>query len=187
MQPPGRGLAGGIVALALLSPVTAAAPAPPAEPEDFVRLYVRTLLGGDRAALAALMHDDALAELKDGFARILHADAAGDLAQSIFRVTGPSEFLELPAAEVHACYMRFHLPDDAEAAELLRGVDVAVRHVEPTDRPGTVAARYRMSFPAAYDVASLEETLHLRRQRGEWRALLKPGTLQMLESLFLSG
>lgn len=171
---------GGLLLLAAC--VLPAAAAAQETPEQVVRRYYDTFRGGDFAANAAIMHPDALEELKTtllGFAGIPGATEEEGFTE-MFGVRTLEEMRALPPAVLFERMLRSQLENE-EMRQILAGTQVDVLgHVMEGDTTAHVVYRMQMSF--AGQSVNQVQVVPLKRADGEWRVLLTGSLAGMMSS-----
>ena len=152
-------------------------------PEQVVQRYYETFRGGDFAANAAIMHPDALEELKTtlvGFAEIPGATEEEGFTE-MFGVRTLEEMRALPPAALFERMLRSQL-DSEEMRGILAGTEIAVLgHVMEGDTTAHVVYRMRMSF--AQQTMDQVQVMPLKRAGGQWRVLLTGSLAGMMGSI----
>jgi hypothetical protein len=151
-------------------------------PETVVQRYYETFRAGDFAANAALMHPEALEELKTtltGMAAL--PGATEDLEfREMFGVSSIEEMGALPAAVLFERVLRNQL--EGEMRAILATTEISILgHVMEGDTTAHVVYRMRMNFGGQ----SLDQVqvMPLQRANGEWRVLLTGSLAGMMSSM----
>ena len=151
-------------------------------PEAVAQRYYETFRSGDFAANAALMHPEALEELKTtltGLAAL--PGATEDLEfREMFGVSSVEEMRALPAPVLFERVLRNQL--EGEMRAILATTDITILgHVMEGDTTAHVVYRMRMNFGGQ----SLDQVqvIPLRRADGEWRVLLTGSLAGMMNAM----
>ncbi len=154
-------------------------------PEQVAERYFQTLRTGDYAGNVALMHPEALNELKEtmqGLVALAGAEADGDSTfQRMFGVPNAAGFNQLTAAQVFERMLRSQL-DDPDMREILNGSQtVVLGHVMEGDTVAHVVYRMRMSV-GEMEMDQVQVT-PLKRADGQWRVLLTGSLAGMMNAM----
>lgn len=168
-------------ALALL----AFAPALAAQetPEQVLQRYYDTFRAGDYAANAALMHPDALEDMREMLLGLTAAPGATDDPefQEMFGVRTADELRALPQTELFARMLRSQL-DNPDMREILGNAQVTVLgHVMEGDSTAHVVYRMKMNFQGIE--MDQVQVAPLRRAEGQWRVLLTGNLAGMMGAM----
>ena len=87
--------------LALAALLLALPAAAQSTPEAAAREYVRAFQAGQWDQAAAVMHPDALAQLKGFFSTLAEADSSGQVLGPLLGVGRPAEFQQLTGAQIY--------------------------------------------------------------------------------------
>lgn len=171
---------------ALLAMVLAMAPGLAAQetPEQVVQRYYDTFRTGDYAANAALMHPEALEQMKETLTGLAAMPGATEDAafREMFGVASIQELRALPAATLFERMLRSQL-DDPDMRQILSGAQVTVLgHVMEGDTTAHVVYRMRMSFGGGMEMDQVQ-VAPLKRAEGEWRVLLAGSLAGMMGSM----
>ncbi|HEX6373995.1 MAG TPA: hypothetical protein VF006_34015 [Longimicrobium sp.] len=151
-------------------------------PEAVVQRYYETFKNGDFAGNAALMHPDALEELKTtltGMAAL--PGATEDLEfREMFGVSSIEEMRALPAPVLFERVLRNQL--EGEMRAILASTQVTILgHVMEGDTTAHVVYRMRMDFGG--QTLDQVQVIPLERASGEWRVLLTGSLAGMMGSM----
>lgn len=177
---PTRILRGALLLLAACAlPSRAAAQA---TPEAVVQRYYETFRAGDFAANAALMHPEALEELKTTLTGMAALPGATEDAEfrEMFGVSSIEEMRALSAAVLFERVLRNQL--EGEMRAILASTEIGILgHVMEGDTTAHVVYRMRMNFGGQ----SLDQVqvMPLQRAGGEWRVLLTGSLAGMMSSM----
>lgn len=177
---PTRILRGALLLVAACAlPVRAAAQE---TPEAVVQRYYETFRSGEFAANAALMHPEALEELKTTLTGMAALPGATENAEfrEMFGVSSIEEMQALPAPVLFERVLRNQL--EGEMRAILATTEVSILgHVMEGDTTAHVVYRMRMNFGGQ----SLDQVqvMPLRRANGEWRVLLTGSLAGMMNSM----
>jgi hypothetical protein len=180
MMTPTRILRGALLLLAVCAlPSRAAAQD---TPEAVVQRYYETFRAGDFAANAALMHPEALEELKTTLTGMAALPGATEDAEfrEMFGVSSIEEMRALPAAVLFERVLRNQL--EGEMRAILASTQITILgHVMEGDTTAHVVYRMRMDFGGQ----SLDQVqvMPLQRAGGEWRVLLTGSLAGMMNSM----
>lgn len=149
-----------------------AGPAQTAEtPEQVTDRFISAMRAADWNGMAALMHQNALKELRQFLAALLEAPDAGQMRQQLLGVTTVQQAQALSDTAVFAALMRM-TTQDADVAELLKSAKVQVLgHVN--EGPDTVHVVYRMAMTINGIPITKMDVMSLARSPVGWRGLLK--------------
>lgn len=151
-------------------------------PEAVVQRYYETFRAGDFAANAALMHPEALEELKTTLTGMAALPGATEDAEfrEMFGVSSIEEMRALPAAVLFERVLRNQLEGEMRAILASTGVTI-LGHVMEGDTTAHVVYRMRMDFGGQ----SLDQVqvMPLQRAGGEWRVLLTGSLAGMMSSM----
>lgn len=168
---------------ALLALCALAAPAAAQEtPEAVVQRYYDTFRSGDFAANAALMHPDALEELKTTLTGLAALPGATEDAEfrEMFGVSSVEEMRALAAPVLFERVLRNQL--EGEMRAMLATTDVTILgHVMEGDSTAHVVYRMRMNF--GRQTLDQVQVMPLQRAAGEWRVLLTGSLAGMMNSM----
>lgn len=169
-----------VLAAALL----AAAPRLAAQdtPEQVVARYFDTFRTGDYAGNVALMHPEALEELKETMAGLVALAGTEDEGfREMFGVASMEEFNRLTSAQLFERMLRSQL-DQPEMRELLSGAQtVVLGHVMEGDTTAHVV--YRMRMGVGDVTVDQVQVAPLKRAGGEWRVLLTGSFAGMMNAV----
>lgn len=155
-------------------------------PEQVAGRYFQTLRTGDYAANVALMHPEALDELKEmmeGLVALAGAAAAEDDStfQRMFGVASAAEFNQLSPAQVFERMLRSQLENEDMREVLSSSQTTILGHVMEGDSVAHVVYRMRMSF-GEMDMDQVQVT-PLKRADGQWRVLLTGSLAGMMNAI----
>lgn len=151
-------------------------------PEAVAQRYYETFRNGDFAGNAALMHPDALEELKTTLTGLAAMPGATEDAEfrEMFGVSTIEELRALPAPVLFERVLRNQL--EGEMRAILASTEVTVLgHVMEGDSTAHVVYRMRMNFGGQ----SLDQVqvMPLQRAGGQWRVLLTGSLAGMMNSM----
>lgn len=151
---------------------TGPAPAQTAEtPEQVTERFVAAMRAADWNGMAALMHQNALKEMRQLLAGVFEAPNGGPIRQQLLGVTTVPQAQALSDTAVFAALMRT-TTQDADVAELLRSAKVQVLgHVN--EGADTVHVVYRMAMTINGIPITKMDVMSLARSPVGWRGLLK--------------
>lgn len=157
-------------------------------PEQVAGRYFETLRTGDYAANVALMHPEALDELREmmqGLVALAGTAAAEEEVDSTFQqmfgVPDAAAFNQLSAAQVFERMLRSQL-ENPDMREILSGSQTTILgHVMEGDSVAHVVYRMRMSF-GEMDMDQVQVT-PLKRADGQWRVLLTGSLAGMMNAV----
>ena len=151
---------------------TGPAPAQTAEtPEQVTERFVAAMRAADWNGMAALMHQNALKEMRQLLAGVFEAPNGGPIRQQLLGVTTVPQAQALSDTAVFAALMRT-TTQDADVAELLRSARVQVLgHVN--EGADTVHVVYRMAMTINGIPITKMDVMSLARSPVGWRGLLK--------------
>jgi len=173
------------MAVVLLTALTARAPqaqATPAQtgpaqaqtvetPEQVTERFVAAMRAADWNGMAALMHQNALKEMRQLLSGVFEAPNGAQIRQQLLGVTTVQQAQALSDTAVFASLMRM-TTQDADVAELLRSAKVQVLgHVN--EGADTVHVVYRMAMTINGIPITKMDVMSLARSPVGWRGLLK--------------
>ena len=173
------------MAVVLLTALTARAPqaqATPAQtgpaqaqtvetPEQVTERFVAAMRAADWNGMAALMHQNALKEMRQLLSGVFEAPNGAQIRQQLLGVTTVQQAQALSDTAVFASLMRM-TTQDADVAELLRSAKVEVLgHVN--EGADTVHVVYRMAMTINGIPITKMDVMSLARSPVGWRGLLK--------------
>ena len=173
------------MAVVLLTALTARAPqaqATPAQtgpaqaqtvetPEQVTERFVAAMRAADWNGMAALMHQNALKEMRQLLSGVFEAPNGAQIRQQLLGVTTVQQAQALSDTTVFASLMRM-TTQDADVAELLRSAKVQVLgHVN--EGADTVHVVYRMAMTINGIPITKMDVMSLARSPVGWRGLLK--------------
>ncbi len=156
--------------------LAAAAPALPAQgaaatPEAFANRYFATLVAGDFAGNAALMHPSALAAMRKFVTAIGTGDSTGRALEQVLGVTDKRTIAALSDVALYERFVRTTL--GAEPGVLAAMQSARVEVVGHVDEGADVThIVYRMTMKLGDLQSKKTDVLTLKRDGKEWRALL---------------
>src|SRR5213594_2183319 len=166
-----------LVALTARAPLAQAipaqtAPAQTAEtPEQVTERFVAAMRAADWNGMAALMHQNALKEMRQLLAGVFESPNGGPIRQQLLGVTTVQQAQALSDTAVFAALMRT-TTQDADVAELLKSAKVKVLgHVN--EGSDTVHVVYRMAMTINGIPITKMDVMSLARSPVGWRGLLK--------------
>jgi len=168
---------------ALLLLAFAPALAAQATPEQVVQRYFDSFRTGDYAANVALMHPEALNDMKETLSGLVAIPGATDEPQfrEMFGVSTVEEFNRLTPAALFAAVLRSQL-EDPEMRQILGSAQTEVLgHVMEGDSVAHVVYRMRMSMGEMQ--VNQVQVAPLKRADGEWRVLLTGSLAGMMGNL----
>ncbi len=151
---------------------TQTAPTQNAEtPEQVTERFITAMRAADWQGMAALMHPNALKEMRQLLAGVFEAPNGGPMRQQLLGVTTVQQAKALSDTAVFASLMRM-TTQDADVAELLRTAKVQVLgHVN--EGADTVHVVYRMAMTVNGIPITRMDVMSLARSPVGWRGLLK--------------
>lgn len=170
---------------AMVAAVLAAVPGLAAQdtPEQVVQRYFETFRTGDYAGNAALMHPEALEEMKEtmtGLTAIAGATEEPEFEQ-MFGVKTAEELRALPAATMFERMLRSQLQDE-DMRQVLQGMQISILgHVLEGDSTAHVVYRMRMSVMGMN--MDQVQVAPLKRAEGQWRVLLTGSLAGMMNAM----
>jgi ketosteroid isomerase-like protein len=173
-----RALPGLVAALLALAPSLAAQDTP----EQVVARYFDTFRSGDYAGNVALMHPDALDELKETMGGLVAlAGTEDEEFREMFGVASMEEFNRLSSAQMFERMLRWQL-DQPEMRELLSSArTVVLGHVMEGDTTAHVV--YRMRMGVGELTVDQVQVAPVKRAGGEWRVLLTGSFAGMINAV----
>ena len=166
-----------LVALPTRAPQAQATKAPttPAQsaetPEQITDRFIAAMRAADWNGMAALMHQNALKEMRQLLAGVFEAPNAGQFRQQLLGVSTVQQAQALSDTAVFAALMRMST-QDADVAELLKTAKVQVLgHVN--EGADTVHVVYRMAMTINGIPITKMDVMSLARSPVGWRSLLK--------------
>ena len=175
-----RALPVAVTAVLALAPALAAQETP----EQVVQRYYETFRTGDYAGNAALMHPDALEQMKETLTGMAAMPGATEDEgfREMFGVSSIEELRALPAAILFERVLRSQL-DDPDMRQVLASSQVTVLgHVMEGDTTAHVVYRMRMTFGPGMEMDQVQ-VAPLKRADGEWRVLLAGSLAGMMGSV----
>lgn len=168
----------------LLAALLALAPRLAAQdtPEQVVARYFETFRTGDYAANVALMHPEALDEVRETMSGLVALAGSGDeQLREMFGVSSAAEFNQLTSAQMFERMLRWQL-DQPEMRELLSTAQTTVLgHVPEGDSVAHVVYRMRMRVG---DVnVDQVQVAPVKRADGRWRVLLTGSLAGMMNAV----
>jgi hypothetical protein len=174
---------GRILWIALLGVALAAAPAAAQQtPEGAAREYLRLFQAGDWRQAAALMHPDALEELKGFFSLVAEGDSAGVVLGPMFGVSGAAEFRALTAQEVYARVLGTVSRSAPQLVPAMRGMQAEVLG-SVNEGPEVAHVVYRLSVTLDGVTSTKVQVLSFRRSGDRWMGLLSGDLRALAESI----
>lgn len=168
----------------LAAALLAAAPGLAAQdtPEQVVARYFETFRMGDYAGNVALMHPEALEELKETMGGLVAlAGTEDEEFREMFGVSSLEEFNRLTSAQLFERMLRWQL-DQPDMRELLSSAQaVVLGHVMEGDTTAHVVYRMRMGLgELSIDQVQVAP---VKRAGGEWRVLLTGSFAGMMNAV----
>jgi hypothetical protein len=172
---------------ALVAALLMAAPGVAAQqtPEQVVEAYFRSFITADYAANVALMHPEALEDMKETMSGLAALPGAADEPEfrEMFGVNSLEEFNRLTPAALFERVLRSQL-EQPEMREILSGAQVTVLgHVMEGDSMAHVVYRMRMSLSAMDMNLDQVQVAPVKRHDGEWRVLLTGSFAGMMNAV----
>lgn len=148
---------------------------PPAQtaetPEQVTERFIAAMRAADWNGMAALMHQNALKEMRQFLGALLEAPDAGQMRQQLLGVSTVQQAQALSDTAVFAALMRT-TTQEADVAELMKTAKVQVLgHVN--EGPDTVHVVYRMALTINGIPITKMDVMSLARSPVGWRGLLK--------------
>ena len=164
-----------LVALTARSPQAQAVPVAPAQtaetPEQVTDRFIAAMRATDWQGMAALMHQNALKEMRQLLAGVFEAPNAGEIRQQLLGVTTVQQAKAMSDTAIFAALMRL-TTQDADVAALLKSAKVQVLgHVN--EGPDTAHVVYRMAMTINGIPITKMDVMSLARSPVGWRGLLK--------------
>ena len=153
-------------------------------PEQVVQRYYASFFTGDYAGGAALMHPEALDQLKETMVGLAAMPGATEDPEfrEMFDVGTVAEFQALSPATVFERLLRAQL-DEPDMREILSTAQVTVLgHVMEGDTTAHVLYRMRMTLGEAMEMDQVQ-VAPLKRANGEWRVLLTGSLAGMMSGM----
>ncbi|HEU4642497.1 MAG TPA: hypothetical protein VFS44_08590 [Gemmatimonadaceae bacterium] len=140
-------------------------------PEAFAQRYIATLTSGDYAANAKLMHPAALASIRRFVTVLGEKDPSGSALKQLLDVPDTSAVRTLTDEQLYERFLRRTMGAQAELAAAMRSAKVDVLgHVDEGTDMTHVLYRLRLEIDGV-EMRKVD-VLTLKRDRGEWRAML---------------
>ncbi len=155
-------------------------------PEQVVSRYFDTFRTGDYAGNVALMHPQALEEVRETMQGLVALAGTRDSTfQATFGVSSEAEFNRLGAAQLFERMLRAQLenPDMREVLSTAR--TTVLGHVMEGDTLAHVVYRMRMSV-GAMDVDQVQ-VAPVKRSDGQWRVMLTGSLAGMMNAVPRAG
>ncbi|MBW3573075.1 MAG: hypothetical protein KY467_18415 [Gemmatimonadetes bacterium] len=151
-------------------------------PEAVVQRYYDTFRSGDFAGNAALMHPEALEELKTTLTGLAALPGATEELEfrEMFGVSSVEQMRALPAPVLFERVLRNQLEGEMRAILATAEVDI-LGHVMEGDTTAHVVYRMRMNFGGQW--LDQVQVIPLRRAGGDWRVLLTGSLAGMMNSV----
>jgi predicted RNase H-like nuclease len=151
-------------------------------PEQVVQRYFDTFRAGDYEGNVALMHPEALDEVKETMQGLVALAGTDDPTfREMFGVGSAEEFNRLTSAQLFERMLRSQL-EDSQMRELLSTAQITVLgHVMEGDSTAHVVYRMRMSV-GEMNVDQVQ-VAPLRRAGGQWRVLLTGSLAGMMNAV----
>jgi len=170
---------------AMAAAVMALAPGLAAQdtPEQVVQRYFDTFRAGDYAGNAALMHPEALEEMKKTMAGLAAFPGAMEEPEfgEMFGVSTLEELNALPAATLFERMLRSQLQDE-DMRQILEGMQISVLgHVAEGDTMAHVV--YRMQMSMGPMEMNQVQVAPIKRADGQWRVLLTGSLAGMMNAV----
>jgi hypothetical protein len=140
-------------------------------PESVAASYMAAMRAGDWARCAALMHPDALTQLRRIFTPIVAADESGQVLRQIFNVQNNNEFAQLSDAVLFERVMRAVSARSPETSAGFTNATMTIIGSVP-ESPDMSHVVYRMEIPVEGVTVTTLSVMSLRRHGATWRALL---------------
>ncbi|MGH7531461.1 MAG: hypothetical protein ACREMN_13855 [Gemmatimonadales bacterium] len=145
---------------------------PTETPEQVANRFVDAMRASDWNGMAALMHADALREMRGLFTPLIEAPDAGPLRQQLLGVGTVDEAKQLSDTAVFAALMRTLMQQEAGLAEVLRTATVQmIGHID--EGADTTHVVYRMAMTIEGIALTQMDVMSLSRSPVGWRGLLK--------------
>ncbi len=151
-------------------------------PEAVAQRYYETFRSGDFAGNAALMHPDALEELKTTLTGMAALPGATEDVEfrEMFGVSTLEELRALPAPVLFERVLRNQLEGEMRAILATTEINI-LGHVMEGDTTAHVVYRMRMNFGGQR--LDQVQVMPLQRAQGEWRVLLTGSLAGMMSSM----
>jgi hypothetical protein len=151
-------------------------------PEAAAEQYLAAMKAGDWQRTAALMHPEALAELKGVFSLVAIADSTGVVVGPMFGVPNATEFEALSPQEVYARVLGSVSRRAPQLITAMRGVQIQVLG-SVREGPETAHVVYRLNMSADGVPSSRIDIISFRRSGDRWLGLLSGDLRSMAESI----
>ena len=140
-------------------------------PEAFAARYVEALRNQRWGDAAALMHPEALAELRALFAPIMEHPEGAEVGRQMFGVADSAEFARTSDVALFESFLRTVAEGSPEFATAMTGATTQfLGHVD--EGPNLTHVVFRLTMAVEKLSISKLDVMSLRRLGGEWRAVL---------------
>ena len=154
-------------------------------PESVAKAYLAAMQSADWAKCASLMHPEALAELKNGFAAVVNADKSGDAAATIFRLKSAAEYSQLGDAAVFERVMDFITGSSPDVKTILASsTNTILGKVD--EAPDLAHVVFRSRTKVGDEEINEVDMMSFKKQGSTWRALLTSDLQEMLDQFMES-
>jgi hypothetical protein len=144
----------------------------PGTPEAFALQYFNAVRKSDWAGASALMHPDALAQMKSLFRPVVAGDRQMQVATTLFGVKDVMEFDKATGAQLFARLMQNTLQASPEVKPLLANSSAEMLGHVNEDKAALVHVVYRLTVSMEGATLAKVETLPVKRLGTQWRAML---------------
>jgi hypothetical protein len=178
----GLGLALGAARPAAAQPQSSAEKPSAGSPEAFAERYVKALREERWGDAAAMMHPEALAELRAMFAPIVTHPEGGQVGREVFGLSDPAAFASTSDTALFAGLLRTVTGESPEFVAVMKNARATwVGHVDEGADVTHVVYRLHMAYEGI--AITKLDVMSLKRSRGEWRAVLKGDVRGIAEAL----
>jgi len=170
----------GLSAIGLLLTSTGATAQIGSTPESTALAYMEASRQGDWQAAAALMHPDALRDVRDFVETLLQMPEGAALSDLLFEGKSSDAVAVLPDADYFAAFLALAMSEVA-MEELMSSAESAI--VGTVMEGDTAHLVVRITMSADGFAFSQMEVQSFRRHEGQWRALLQGDLSTMIAGL----
>ncbi|HEU0013273.1 MAG TPA: nuclear transport factor 2 family protein [Longimicrobium sp.] len=152
-------------------------------PERVVQRYYEAIKAGDYAATAAMMHPEALDQIKTMFTSMAaaFADQDPDEMEQFLGVRTAADLEKLPAQEVFARMLKSTVGAQEELRQVLATAEVTVLGSVPEGETSHVLYRNKMSMMGME--MNQVQVASVKRHEGQWKVLLTADLSGMMGAL----
>ncbi|MGH7586861.1 MAG: hypothetical protein ACREMH_11480 [Gemmatimonadales bacterium] len=160
----------------------AAAHPPAGSPEAFGEHYVQALREERWSDAAAMMHPEALAELRAMFAPIVTHPQGGEVSREVFGLAEPGDFAATSDTALFAAFLRTVTGNSPEFMAVMKDAKTTwVGHVDEGADITHVVYRLHLAYEGI--AITKLDVMSLKRSGSEWRAVLKGDVRGIAEAL----